>query len=881
MASRHVLTAIMAVALAAVIVLPIVSVAAQEVPVGGWAERIVFFEEGDETKVLNMIKSGEMDIWLYRLRTADARSKAIEDPDIAVLTTYGGANDILLNPVPTETGFNPFTLREVREALNYIIDRYYIVNEIMKGYGVPRWTVFRAVSPDYTRVVEFMKVLEMKYRYDFEKGKEIIFKALKMAGATYKDGVWYYGGKPIELNFIIRIEDERKQIGDYIASQLEKLGFKVNRIYCDARTAFAKVYSGDPRSGEWHLYTEGWAYTAIGAYDDVDPEFFCVSEWSSPVFLYYKPPKELVELAKRLSNANYTSMEERLEMIKKITELALKDSVRIWLADTMDVFPYSAKIEAFVYDLYGGPFSLFTLRTLRLKETKTVDILRVGNRIMFISPWNPVGGLKWLYDTLVIRNVIDPGMWPHPHTGIYIPVRETWEVVTAGPAGKLDVPPDAIKPVVYLYNDTSIKTGDTITRVAVKWVPVGEGVKATSKVTFHFIFGKWHDGTEMTLADILYALAFSFELANSSSPIYDPGSVGPGLRAFVTSFKGIRIIDENTVEVYIDYWHIDPSYIAATADVWTTIPWTVYLLMKTAVEERQLAFSDVQKAQFNVEIIDLTKGPSLTVLKEYLDHFKSANYIPPELRADAFPENYTKYAVTSDEAAARWAGLADFYAKYGHFYVSNGPYLIEKVDTEAKQVVLKRFDQYLFKADKWDFLLVPKIPAVDFVEAPSTIVAGQDVTFKVKVTVAGKPYEEAEVKYLVFDAEGNLVTAGTAKAVGDGVYEITIPAATTLKMWLGSFTLMVVAVSREAAVPTTVTHTFTVLDLLSKLEQTTSTLNSKIADIDDRVSSLVTSVKTLESTTASLQQLVYAAIGIAVFSLLVALAAVFLAFRKK
>ncbi|MEM2820793.1 MAG: ABC transporter substrate-binding protein, partial [Thermoproteota archaeon] len=134
--------------------------AAPEVPYGPFPDRVIIFLQTDETQVVPMIEKGEMTAWLYYLRLMENIQKAEESAAVDLIKTYGGANQLLINPLETTEGFNPFTIREVREALNWLIDRNYIVNEIFKGRAVPRWTMFRAVSPDYSRIVDYAKILE-------------------------------------------------------------------------------------------------------------------------------------------------------------------------------------------------------------------------------------------------------------------------------------------------------------------------------------------------------------------------------------------------------------------------------------------------------------------------------------------------------------------------------------------------------------------------------------------------------------------------------------------------------------------------------------------------------------------------------------------------
>ena len=46
----------------------------------------------------------------------------------------GGYYSILLNPTD-EGPFNPFSIQEVRYAVNFLVDRDLIVNELLGGFG--------------------------------------------------------------------------------------------------------------------------------------------------------------------------------------------------------------------------------------------------------------------------------------------------------------------------------------------------------------------------------------------------------------------------------------------------------------------------------------------------------------------------------------------------------------------------------------------------------------------------------------------------------------------------------------------------------------------------------------------------------------------------
>jgi hypothetical protein len=77
--------------------------------------------------------------------------------------------------------------------------------------------------------------------------------------------------------------------------------------------------------------------------------------------------------------------------------------------------------------------------------------------------------------------------------------------------------------------------------------------------------------------------------------------------------------------------------------------------------------------------------------------------------------------------------------------------------------------------------------------------------FDVFVTFEGEPYASAdiaEVKYLLFNANGELAATGVAEAAGEGQYTVTLPADVTSKLPAGSNKLEVVVVSKLVSIPT-------------------------------------------------------------------------------
>lgn len=245
--------------------------AAAQVPQGTYVSRLIFFEQPNAAVALADVSRGtSMQMYMFNLRTVADKLAALGDPNIWTVQTPGSVNDLWINPLPqTAGGYNPFQLQAVRRAMNYLIDRDFIINEIYGGFGIPYISPWHARMPEYRREGAFFSQLDRDFSYDPQRAESEISAALTGAGAVRgTDGRWRMGGNPITVKFVIRTEDVRLDIGNYVANLLEDVGITVVRDYSPAAEAFAKVYNGPPDIGEWHLYTEGFAFTALVAWQD-------------------------------------------------------------------------------------------------------------------------------------------------------------------------------------------------------------------------------------------------------------------------------------------------------------------------------------------------------------------------------------------------------------------------------------------------------------------------------------------------------------------------------------------------------------------------------------------------------------------------------------
>jgi len=184
----------------------------------------------------------------------------------------------------------------------------------------------------------------LKYAYDKEKAQQLIAAEMEKLGATLVDGKWQYNGEPVEIIVLIRVEDERRLIGDYVATQLEDIGFTVTRDYKTAAEASPIWIRGNPGDGKFHIYTGGWITTAVPRdLGDNFSIFYTPRGQAFPLWQAYTPSEEFDKVALDLENRAYKTIEERTELMGKALELALQDSVRVWLVDRASITPLRLK----------------------------------------------------------------------------------------------------------------------------------------------------------------------------------------------------------------------------------------------------------------------------------------------------------------------------------------------------------------------------------------------------------------------------------------------------------------------------------------------------------------------------------------------------------
>jgi peptide/nickel transport system substrate-binding protein len=764
---------------------PLASAQSPEAATGPVADSVTFDSFFIDRAPLEL-QSGAMDLYLTGLRTEAARE--LEGTEgVQLFTAPATTLSLLLNPAPAPEGrLNPFSIPEIRRAMQDLVDREFIAQDLYGGLAQPMVGQVAPTDFDYLTVYDIVRGSGI--RYDPEYARERIADAMTAAGAELVDGVWHYGGEPVRLKFVARVEDERRSVGDLVRAELEKAGFQVSMAYQDFAPAIQSVYSTDPQAFEWHLYTEGWSRGSAQRYDvgTVNsmnaPWVGNMPGWREQGFWQYEN-EQLDTLGQRLFRGEFTSREERDELYREMTKLGLDESVRVWLASVQTAFPASAELTGATRDIVAGPRSPYTLREASIPGRSD---LKVGDLWVWTerTTWNPVGGFGDAYSNDIWRNLFDPAVWNHPFTGDPGPFRASYTVETAGPEGTLEVPADAV----------------TWDAQADAWVPVEPGTTAVSTVTFDYgkyLSANWHDGQPITIADAVYSIAQGFDIAYDPDKSRVETALAATSRPYLETVKGYRFLPDDTVEVYVDFWHFDEDSIAAYASPTSfSMPWEILAAMDDLVfEQKRAAYSDTAASRMNVPWLSLVMTRDARLVDRTLRELGARGAVP-----EGVFQVGDRTLVTPEEASARYEAAQDWFDEHGHLVISNGPFWLDRYDPAAQfaQLQANRDPGYPFRPGDFALGEPPRLAIAQPDVEP--IGLGQDAS--VPVTVEGPG--TLALRYLLVDpATGTIVTSGEAAPGAEpGTFTVELGGDITGTLFPGLYQLDLAASSDAVALIT-------------------------------------------------------------------------------
>lgn len=802
---------------------------------GPFLDRVYFDVRMQQDIGIQDVAAGKSDIFYYGVD-----GPAIQGLDRATLDKLeiysipSGSWSLLLNPIPNEAPytvtvdgkeyFNPFAIREVRFAINHLINRQYIVDEILGGAGGAMMTMATPGQPGTYRYNLIASKLGLTPEGDEERALQEIKAALTAAAnlpalkGKLKEGKdwWTFNGEPVTVKFAIRVDDPegRAKEGEYVAQQIEKAKIKVERLMWDRAKSNNEVYGGNPADYQWHIYTEGWGAGATRAWWE-----HIVAQMYAPWYGYMpggaNPDNwnytnaEIDRLTEKAYSGSCLTEEEYWETALEALRLGLEDAVRIYVCYQNQYFVANkaAFTNRFAYGLGDGlnEWSLITANT-KNKELRATQFSAQG--ALFMSAWDPVGvdGFNDTYSNYISGPLTDWEFFESPVTAIQTPNRAVPLMNTLRYGAELDAEGNLVGKVSI---DPEAVRYDPAKKA---WVKVGAGQNSLVTVRYKMVFSNYHHGVPMELVDYMYAAAFLQEWASKdgeNDPYYDEeyaSKMGPDAkvyRGWIYDFK------KNEIVSYFDYYFpaseermvgtFAPGFSVTASGHHIGVCWEVVealarmVASKTSASGTVYSFSQTKQGTTQVDVL---RPSCVADIKAELQKMIAEKYVPVSIKG----------YITPDQAVKRYQAAVKFIDTYKHAYISNGPFYLAKFDTSANYAELRasRDSSYPFTGQDWVNKFKTPVFSIDQMDIPVFNEKGKDIkiTLTVSETIYPEddriPVEKGEVYLTLITDDAEL--RFDAKQVKAGVYEVVIPGSATKNLEAGSYTILGNATG-EGAVP--------------------------------------------------------------------------------
>jgi peptide/nickel transport system substrate-binding protein len=804
-------------------------VSAQAAKKGPIVDKVYYDVRMQEDIALKDTAEGKTDVFMWGVQ--GNVFKALPDDTKAKLDVYNipsGSWSLMLNPIPNaapytvdvdgKTYFNALAIKDVRFALNFLINRKYIVDEITGGAGGPMFTMATPGQPGTYKYNLMASKFGFTATGNEKKAIRDITNALAKAaelpenkGKLVKDGAWWtYDGEPITIKFMIRVDEPNGRLkeGRYIADQIEKAGIKVERLEWDRKKATSLCYNGNPAKFDWQMYTEGWGAGETRQYwDNIVSQMY--APWQgyqagggNPDFWNYTND-EIDALTQKVQNGQFKDEADYWNTILKATEMGVAEGTRVYVSYQAQLYATNkARFnQRMAYGL-GDGLNGWSIYTADVKPDKNGQkVLKVtqfsAKGSLFMSAWDPVGsdGFSDMYSLNIVNACTEQAAFRTPNAAVDTPLRETWkDVATRVSFGKDDKGAPTVNGEIAVP-----ETALTFSPQTQTWEPVGPGVTSFSKATYTYKWSRTHSGAELGVADVMYAQAFTWKWANKvgdDDKMFD-ASYSSARKSVQDIIKGIVVNPDKTFTVYFDYNHMDKDRIGASGAVdaylfaasqniivtWEIIEALSKMVVDGGDEVKNWSFSS-DPAFTEVDVLN---PKCLGDIKAKLNEFIAAQYVPP----------FIKDYITPEEAVARYELAIKFIDEHKNAYISNGAFLINDVDLDNNFVELAAFrdPSYPFAVGYFNKMFKTVTTRIDSVTPPAMATKGKVVTITLKVSSVEYPANTAKAADATAKVSLTLVTPAGEKIykaalAKPGQFVVTIPAADTKGLAAGVYTIV-------------------------------------------------------------------------------------------
>ena len=251
---------------------------------------------------LQQVETGEIDIaWAL---TPEDVEKTRENPDLVIVEDAG----LNTNMIELNVGKEPFGSKEVRQALNYAVNKEELSEGLYNGNMVPAGGVLPPVDWAFNPDLQ-------SYPYDPDRARELLTEA------------GYDEGNPLTFTFMAyTIPRGYNPVGDRLATAVQEYWSEVG-VQADIQTAEWTQYRADRRADLYQCALGGWQG------DNGDPDNFLAtllagaSKGAGNTSFYDNPEvNDLFVEAVRVSD-----MEERKALYQKAEQLIVDDAPWVFL----------------------------------------------------------------------------------------------------------------------------------------------------------------------------------------------------------------------------------------------------------------------------------------------------------------------------------------------------------------------------------------------------------------------------------------------------------------------------------------------------------------------------------------------------------------------
>lgn len=785
---------------------------------GGIPDKIIYSIEKDKTQALKNILNGQNDIFIDKipfsiLNKLDKNTK--EKLEIYSIPSSSWA--FLLNPVPNKAPyqvevngikeFNPFAIKELRYALNYLMSRKYISDEVLKGSGEPSFSPISPINQNAWRFDLQAKRLGLTTQGDKIKAIKDINSALEKASnlpenrgnLIKKNGFWYFQNKLITLKFVINTEDseEKLKLNNYFTGLIEESGIKVEKLSWNNSKSIESIYNDDPSKLGWHIYTEELNSDSGDTWQDMQMSKQLTSVlgnqpgWGEINWWNYKN-EEADRLGNKLLNDKIESIDGHLGTLLKLNEIALNEAIRIFAVNKTDY--YVANKENFkervFYSLSNG-IDRNSLESLNIKG-KSIKVSQYsGATKPFETNWNP-------FEKNLLRDSISTNILQMLYDG----------EITKGPFGQLNekrvsVVSSKIKPIFEkdLNGEITKVNGDIpVDENALKfnleekiYKKVGLGIKSAIETTYRINYGMWHSGRKIKKSDYIYTEKFVNDMFYSGEKKLNS--------IFYSNFEnlvGTKWNSDGTVTIWSNKFSpkgglynvgVVPSLkinINSNSDY--TIPWEILEAIKFIISEGSksgIKYDFVKKE--GAQEIDLKSTTFIADLRAKLVEFTVKKHIPESIKTE----------VTLDEALTNYNLVIKFIDNYGHALIGNGPYMLSKLDLKTGIVELSAFreKEYTEERGKWAKIYRVQKLKIESIKIPKQVKTGEELSIKVDVSETIYPSDQTiktingSIYGLFINKDGEIRVDAVNNS--DGTFSLSLDPETA-KSFKGAYTLVII-----------------------------------------------------------------------------------------